>query len=137
MSTDSVPCDDCGAPVAVHTRRHYRPLCAACLQFRFSDLVASGYASIATELQTYAEDGADAHNGPIARAEVRFESDRGIRVVLGSADGEPDVYIERFPDGWRIFLHPHANDLIGVVAIDDDGSFRVLPESSTDREICL
>jgi hypothetical protein len=50
----------------------------------------------------------------------------GVRIVLGTHDYEdyekPDIYIERRPNGWAIFLHPlGGSDPSGFVYFLDDG----------------
>jgi hypothetical protein len=53
------------------------------------------------------------------------ESDR-VRIVLGTHDvkhtNNPDIQIERQPNGWVVFLHPlGGNDPCGYVYFLDDG----------------
>lgn len=48
-----------------------------------------------------------------------------IRVVLGTHDlesqDEPDVFIERRPRGWALFIHPDGGDPCAFIYILDDG----------------
>jgi hypothetical protein len=57
----------------------------------------------------------------------------GVRIVLGSHDStdltNPDIQIERQPNGWMIFLHPlPGSDASGFVYFLDDGRSFVQPE---------
>jgi hypothetical protein len=57
----------------------------------------------------------------------------GVRVVLGTHDYEnleqPDIQIERRPNGWAIFLHPvGGSDESGYVYFLDDGRSFLVPE---------
>lgn len=80
--------------------------------------------------------------------QVLVREAEGVRIVLGTHDHEdldkPDIWVERQPQGWVIFLHPDAGgDPCGYVYFLDDGrSFLVketyatppieIIESSTD-----
>lgn len=68
---------------------------------------------------------------PYVPVSVHAGSD--LRVVLGShansADA-PDIFIERRPHGWAIFLHPvGGSDPSGYVYFLDDGRSYLVPES--------
>jgi hypothetical protein len=64
----------------------------------------------------------------------------GVRVVLGTHDFEdmtqPDIQIERRPQGWAIFLHPNGGgDASGMVYFLDDGRSYILPDGLPSDEI--
>jgi len=59
----------------------------------------------------------------------------GIRVILGPHDRDdlsnPDIQIERQPNGWAIFLHPvGGSDASGYVYFHDDGRSFLIPENA-------
>lgn len=70
---------------------------------------------------------------------VLIQPDMGVRLLLGTHDKDgqtsPDIYIERRPGGWVIFLHPESGDPAGYVYILDDGSVLLQKEQNADVAI--
>jgi hypothetical protein len=60
----------------------------------------------------------------------------GVRIILGSHDyhdfEKPDIYVERQPNGWAVFLHPSGGgDPSGMVYFLDDGKSYLLKEDDS------
>lgn len=99
---------------------------------------------IRAEFPTYYGDTAEHDAGkapewgtPLKPVVITPES--GLRIVLGTHEVEaqesPDIYIERRPGGWAIFLHPEHGDPVAMVYILDNGQTYVQREVGSDDRL--
>jgi hypothetical protein len=78
-------------------------------------------AKIDTTVPTYHSDGRG-HTEP--NVPVQIGVGQGVTLTLGPErpNGQPDVYVERRPNGWSINITPDAADIRVAVTVADDGT---------------
>lgn len=92
----------------------------------FKDVRSTHIAEMRLQVQTYNYnlygDTRPAWGEPMTL--IRAMEAEGIRLLLGEPSAErdcPDLYVERQPNGWALFIHPDSGDPVGVFYIHDDG----------------